>query len=100
MTIAWVIEDSFVRKRSAFESESEMSKAFFTGQLSSIVSTGETAGEGVNTYLILKQLGVHNPRTAFRELADVATKEDRLTGFQRLVQMISPQTVGNCAMAV
>lgn len=47
MTIAWVIEDSFVRRRSAFESESEMSKAFFTGQLSSIVSTGETAGEGV-----------------------------------------------------
>jgi hypothetical protein len=43
-------------------------------------------GKGVNTYLILKQLRVHDSRTAFRELTDVATKEDRLTGFQRLVQ--------------
>ncbi len=37
------------------------------------------------TYLILKQFRVHDPRIAFRELTDVATKEDRLTGFQRLV---------------
>jgi hypothetical protein len=29
MTIAWVIAESLVRKRSALESESDMSKAFF-----------------------------------------------------------------------
>ena len=35
-------------------------------------------------YLILKQFGVHDSGTTFRELTDVATKEHRLTGFQRL----------------
>jgi hypothetical protein len=45
MTIAWVIADSFVRKRSAFESESEISNAFFTNRQ----STGWTAGEGIRT---------------------------------------------------
>ena len=47
-------------------------------------------GKGLDTYLILKQLRVHDSRTAFRELTDVATKEDRLTGFQRLVQNDQP----------
>jgi hypothetical protein len=39
-------------------------------------------GEGVIAYLILKQFGVHNSGTAFRELTDVAAKENSLTGFQ------------------
>ena len=59
---------------------------------SSIINTGETAGKGVKTYLILKQLSVHNPRTALRGLTDVAAKEYRLTSFQRLLQTDQPET--------
>ena len=78
MTIAWVIADSLVLRRSAFESESDISNAFF-----------EVAGDhykqddknGEGTHLILKQVRVHNPRIAFRKLTDVAAKEDRLTRF-------------------
>lgn len=52
-------------------------------------------GKGVNTYLILIQLGVHDSRSLFRELADVATEEDRLTSFQRLVHNDWPSNSRN-----
>jgi hypothetical protein len=81
MTIAWVIADSLVRRRSAFESESDISKAFFE-----VVDNSYKQGDknGQDTHLILKQLRIHDSRTAFRTLTDIAAKEDRLTGFQRL----------------
>ena len=58
---------------------------------SSIITTGETAGKGAKPYIILKQLSVHNSRTAFRGLIDVAATEYRLTGFQRLLQTDQPE---------
>lgn len=41
-------------------------------------------GESVNTHLVLEERGVHDACVAVGELADVASKEDGLSGLELL----------------